>query len=96
MGPTGQTSAGTLAARFEVGFPVLLHGLSRTELNGQRGIVVRTTGDRPTDRVPVQLEDSGHKILVKAENLEVRAGADLSRSAREALLAQAVAALRDG
>jgi len=93
--PTEQALVGTPAARFEVGLPVLLHGLSRTELNGQRGIVVRATGDRSPDRVPVQLEDSGQRFLVKAGNLEVRAGADLSRSVKEALLAQAVADLRE-
>ena len=93
--PAGQVTADTRTTCFDVGFPVLLHGLSRVELNGQRGIVVRDTRDEPTDRVPVQLEDSGRKILVKPENMTVRAGADLSRGAREALLAQAVAGLRD-
>merc|ERR1740138_1206748 len=59
----GQRSDST---ELKVGDAVLLKGLSKTELNGQRGVLLQAsmTGD---GRLPVKL--NGSELLIKKDNL---------------------------
>jgi len=55
---------------FKEGDVVLLKGLSKAELNGQRGTVMAFSGAGQGGRLPVRLVASGQKVSIKPENLE--------------------------
>lgn len=66
---------GTPPPAVAVGQSVVLHGLSRAELNGQLGVCVGGV-DAATGRCRVQLYASGQTIAVKAANIKVDEGGD--------------------
>lgn len=79
--------------KFAINDIVVLNGLSRTELNGQRARVVPTTCSVEAERVGVQLESSGQRLAVKSANLELMHAASGSAIGGAGAASEAAAAL---
>uniref|UniRef100_A0A7S4VU49 Uncharacterized protein n=1 Tax=Alexandrium monilatum TaxID=311494 RepID=A0A7S4VU49_9DINO len=68
--PPAAAPAATPVATFKEGDAVVLKGLSKAELNGQRGAILAFSGAGQGGRLPVRLQSSGQKVSIKPENLE--------------------------
>jgi len=66
---------GAPAPAVSIGQSVVLHGLSRAELNGQVGVLVSGV-DAATGRCSVQLHASGKVLAVKPANVQIARGGE--------------------
>jgi len=64
-----ESRSGVDRHQLKVGTVVVLRGLSQASLNEQLGRVINASGSVQAGRLPVQLIESGRKILVKHEKL---------------------------